>query len=231
MVSLRLSDRYFTRDPQHTELGSKIISNSIKMVDDLGFEQFTFKKLANEINSTEASIYRYFENKHKLLIYLIAWYWKWMEYLIDYRTNHLQDPEEKLKVALKAICDEAEFDPAFANIDETALYRIVVAESNKTYLTKQVDEDNKEGLFRGYKDLCKRIAAIAKEVNPEYPYPHALISTVLEASHQQPYFALHLPSLTEVDRNQEGLHNQVYRYVENLVFAALRCSETVVKKS
>jgi AcrR family transcriptional regulator len=231
MVTLRLNDRYFTRDPQHTELGSKIISNSIKMIDKLGFEQFTFKKLANEISSTEASIYRYFENKHKLLIYLIAWYWKWMEYLIDYRTNHLQDPEEKLKVALKAICDEAEFDPAFANIDETALYRIVVSESNKTYLTKQVDEDNKEGLFRGYKDLCKRIAAIASEVNPEYSYPHALISTVLETSHQQAYFALHLPSLTEVDRNQEGLHDQVYRYVESLVFAALHCSDTVAKKN
>ena len=222
MVTLRLSERYFTRDPQHTELGSKIISQSIKMIDELGFEQFTFKKLATQIQSTEASVYRYFENKHKLLIYLIAWYWKWMEYLIDYQTNHLADPEEKLKVALKAVCDEAEFDPAFANIDETALYRIVVSESNKTYLTKQVDEDNKEGLFRGYKDLCKRIATIAREINPEYPYPHALISTVLETSHHQAFFALHLPSLTEVKRDQPNLHQQVYQYVENLVFAALR---------
>jgi hypothetical protein len=32
-------------------------------------------------------------------------------------------------------------------------------------LTRQVDEDNKEGLFRGFKSLCKKIADIVKEIN------------------------------------------------------------------
>nr|WKN34908.1 TetR/AcrR family transcriptional regulator [Tunicatimonas sp. TK19036] len=226
MVTLRLSDRYFTRDPQHTELGSKIISSSIRMIDMLGFEQFTFKKLATEIQSTEASVYRYFENKHKLLIYLIAWYWKWMEYLIDYRTNNIDDPVQRLQIALKALCDEVAFDPTFANIDETALYRIVISESNKTYLTKQVDKDNKGGLFRGYKDLCKRIAAIVKEINADYPYAHALISTALEASHQQAFFAQHLPSLTELEGEGSVLHEQIYQYVKAMVFSTIKCPNT-----
>ncbi|WPP52294.1 TetR/AcrR family transcriptional regulator [Catalinimonas niigatensis] len=222
MVSLILSDKYYIRDPQYTELGVKIISQSIKMVDELGFEQFTFKKLATEISSTEASIYRYFENKHKLLMYLIAWYWKWMEYLIDYRTNNIEEPERKLNIVLKTISEEVTFDPTFANIDEAALHRIVVAESNKTYLTKHVDEDNKEGLFRGYKDLCRHIANIIKEYNPDYPYPHALISTVIEASHQQAFFAQHLPSLTEVKKGSEQMHDKIFEYLQHLVLNTIR---------
>ena len=222
MISLTIKENYFLRDPQHTDLGIKIINQSIKMIDKLGFEQFTFKKLAKEINSTEASIYRYFENKHKLLMYLIAWYWKWLEYLIDYRTNNIEDAERKLSIALKTISEEVTFDPTFANIDEAALHRIVVSESNKTYLTKHVDEDNKEGLFRGYKDLCRFIANIIREYNPKYPYPHTLISTALEASHQQEFFAQHLPSLTEVKRDDPNMHEKIFSYLQHLVMSAIR---------
>jgi hypothetical protein len=56
------------------------------------------------------------------------------------------------------LCEEKKYDPAFDFIDEVALHRIVVAELDKTYLTKQVDSDNKEGLFGGFKSLCKKIA-------------------------------------------------------------------------
>jgi AcrR family transcriptional regulator len=221
MISLTINEKYYLRDPQHTDLGVKIVSQSIMMIDELGFEQFTFKKLAKEINSTEASIYRYFENKHKLLMYLIAWYWKWLEYIIDYRTNNIEDAERKLHIALKTLCDKVTFDPTFADIDEAALHRIVIAESNKTYLTKHVDKDNKQGLFRGYKDLCKHIADIVKEYNPEYPYAHALISTAIEASHQQTFFAQHLPSLTEIDKNDPQMHEKICEYLWHLITSAI----------
>ncbi|MFP4293496.1 MAG: TetR/AcrR family transcriptional regulator [Cyclobacteriaceae bacterium] len=222
MVSLSLSNKFYLRDPQYTELGIKIISQSIKMIDQLGFEQFTFKKLAAEINSTEASVYRYFENKHKLLMYLIAWYWKWLEYLIDYRTNNIDDPVKRLEIGIRTLCDEITFDPTFAYIDEAALHRIVVAESNKTYLTKHVDKDNKQGLFRGYKDLCAHIARNIKEVAPDYPFPHAIISTVLEASHQQAFFAQHLPSLTEVKKDDPDMHNRIYDFLIGLILNTLQ---------
>ena len=55
---------------------------------EIGFESFTFKKLAAKIESTEASVYRYFENKHKLLIYLVSWYWNWVEYRLDMEITH-----------------------------------------------------------------------------------------------------------------------------------------------
>ncbi|MDH5608082.1 MAG: TetR/AcrR family transcriptional regulator, partial [Cyclobacteriaceae bacterium] len=41
------------------------------MIAQIGFERFNFKKLSTTINSTEASVYRYFKNKHQLLDYLI----------------------------------------------------------------------------------------------------------------------------------------------------------------
>ena len=37
------------------------------MIDALGFEDFTFKKLGQEIGSNESSVYRYFDSKHKLI--------------------------------------------------------------------------------------------------------------------------------------------------------------------
>src|SRR5690349_13984295 len=88
ILTFKLSENLFIRDPQETELGRNIIQKSIKMIDKLGFEDFTFRKLALAINSTEASVYRYFDNKHKLLIYLIDWYWTWLEYQIDFQINN-----------------------------------------------------------------------------------------------------------------------------------------------
>ena len=61
------------RNPQGTQLGQRIIEGSIFLIDELGFEQFTFKKLAQSVGTTEASVYRYFASKQKLLLYLINW--------------------------------------------------------------------------------------------------------------------------------------------------------------
>ena len=83
VLSIKLNEHLYLSDPQHTKLGQNIISKSVVLIDQLGFEQFTFKKLAKEIDSTEASVYRYFENKHRLLHYLISWYWSWLEYKVD----------------------------------------------------------------------------------------------------------------------------------------------------
>ena len=102
-LQLLMNENLFIRDPQETELGRKIVQDSICMIDELGFEKFTFKKLALKIDSTEASIYRYFENKHRLLVYLIAWYWNWIEYRIDFGTQNITDPGKKLAIAFRTM--------------------------------------------------------------------------------------------------------------------------------
>ena len=42
-----------------------ILSKSIELMEQMGYEQLTFKKIATAIESTEASVYRYFQNKHQ----------------------------------------------------------------------------------------------------------------------------------------------------------------------
>ncbi len=221
VLQLLMNQKLFLRDPQETELGRKIIQESIAMIDELGFEKFTFKKLAEKIESTEASIYRYFENKHRLLVYLIAWYWNWLEYKIEYETHNIEDATKKLEIALKIISAQKERDLSFPQIDEEALYRIVILESDKTYLTKQVDMDNKEGLFRGFKSLCKTIASYIIEINPDYKSPHSLVSTVLHAAHIQLFYAQHLPSLTDLNAQGDiNLGNEMF--LKQLVFSTIR---------
>ena len=63
-IKFKLNESLYNRDPQDTDLGRKIIKHSIELMDEIGFEAFTFKKLAHRISSTEKSVYRYFENKH-----------------------------------------------------------------------------------------------------------------------------------------------------------------------
>ena len=102
-LKIKMNEKLFLRNPEETELGRKIIQHSIVLIHKIGFEAFTFKKLAEEINTTEAGVYRYFENKHKLLIYLSSWYWSWMEYKLVFNTNNILNIEEKLKKAKSTV--------------------------------------------------------------------------------------------------------------------------------
>lgn len=218
-IQIKIDAKVFTKDPTSADLGKKIIMHSIGLIDELGFEAFTFGKLADKIQCTEASVYRYFENKHKLLIYHLTWYWTWMEYRLTLATANIKSPEERLTIALRLLTSPLEQESRIPQVDEAALYRIVIAESQKVYLTKNVDEENKQGLFFSYKRLCKKAAGIVREINPEYRYPTALISTVVESSYDQRYFARHLPSLTEIPKEQE---DGITEYLTELVFKAIK---------
>ncbi len=219
----RLNKKLFLKDPESTNLGKKIIENSIKLIDELGFDRFNFKKLASDIDSTEASIYRYFENKNKLLFYLISWYWSWVKYNIDYKTHKLKNPADKLKVVIKVISNSLHDDPETKYVDESILSRIVITESPKAYMTKHVEEDYKDGLFEAYKELCNKIAEIVLAVNPNYKSPRALATAMLRIIHNQMYFTQHLPELTDIvllDNEDKSLG--VEYFLEDIVFSVLR---------
>ena len=204
-IRIRVNEKVFLRDPDMSDLGRNIIAYSILLIDDIGFESFTFKKLAKKINSTEASVYRYFENKHKLLIYLLSWYWNWLEYRLVFATNNIASGEEKLRIAVGILSSPVtEEDPGLVHINEVVLHRIVIAESAKAYLTKEVDKENKEGYFSSYKSLAMRIVEFIKEINPSYAYPASLVSTAMEGAHQQKYFSEHLPSLSDTQSDDDG---------------------------
>lgn len=217
---MKVNEKLYLRDPQETKLGQRIIQYGILLIDEIGFEDFTFKKLAQRIGSTEASIYRYFENKHLLLVYLLCWYWEWMKFRIDFNTMNLTDAKEKLRVAISVIVYTASRNASIEFVDEDVLHRIVVREGTKAYHTKQVDQENKYGFFLTYKALNKKIADIISEANPNFPYPRALASTLLEMANHHIYFATHLPRMTDVTVTDGDL-SQVQQLLEDFAFGLL----------
>ncbi len=221
-LTFKLNPNLFIRDPQNTELGQNIIAKSVEMIDKLGFEVFTFKKLAEEISSTEASIYRYFENKHRLLLYLIDWYWTILGHQIDFEINNVKDSEERLKKCLRLITRDIKSSTVNFYLNEEVLQRIAMTEFEKTYLTKQVDTDNKEGLFLPYKAVCKKITTIVLEINPKYPFPHSLVSTALLAFTHQIFYAKHLPSLSDIKYDPKKNNSKLYEFLEGLLLKTVK---------
>ncbi|MET6989251.1 TetR/AcrR family transcriptional regulator [Sediminicola arcticus] len=215
-IKIEINQNIYLKDPQSSDLGKKIIEHSIIMIQELGFENFTFKKLGVQISSNESSIYRYFENKHKLLLYLTSWYWGWLEYQLVFSTNSIQNNTEKLKTAIEVITREIEEDSSFSYINEVLLNKIIIAEYSKSYLTKEVDKENKEGYFVIYKRLADRLSKMIKSVNPNYSFPTSLASTLLEGSLHQYFLRDHFTSLTECKRS-----NSVTVYFTDLVFNSL----------
>ena len=214
-----MNEKLFLRDPEQTELGKKIIRHSIQLIYKNGLEIFTFKKLAGDIGTTEAGIYRYFENKHRLLIYITAWYWGWLQYRVIFSTNNIKNPAIKLKKVIQLLATTVLDDDETIHINEELLHQIVIAEGSKAYLTKHVSEDNKEQLFKPYKDLCAVIAGIILECNPKYKYPRSLASTIIEMAHFQNFFMHNLPSLTDFGKSKDEL--QVVSFLEDLVFSSM----------
>ncbi|MDM9631359.1 TetR/AcrR family transcriptional regulator [Robiginitalea aurantiaca] len=215
-VKIAVNEKTYVKDPESSDLGKRIVQHGIALISEVGFENFTFRKLGTRIGSNESSVYRYFENKHKFLIYLTSWYWGWKEYQLVLHTNSIQDPALKLERALKVITEPVEKDSSFSYIDEAALYQILINEYSKSFLTKEVDRENKEGYFEIYKRMVGRLRDMIWTLKPNYPYPASLASSVLEGAMHQYFLMEHFPSLTDC-RDNESL----YVFFRHLVFTSL----------
>lgn len=203
-ISIKVNKKIYLRDPESTELGKQIVKSSIDLIGQLGFEAFTFKKLAAEMKTTEASIYRYFENKHRLLLYILNWYWSYLEYLVDVKMQGVSDPKNQIKIIIELLTHELPDTTGRVDYNKGYLNEIVITESSKVYLVKEVNEINKSQVFKPYKDLCAKIATIISAYNPSYKYPKSLSSMLIETSHHQQFFENHLPNLTDAQAKHKG---------------------------
>lgn len=195
-IKIQVNPKIYVKDPETSALGKKIIQNSILLIDEIGFEEFTFKKLGEKISSNESSIYRYFENKHKLLVYLSSWYWAWMEYRLVFSTANIENKLEKLKKAITIVTENIEDDYSTAHINEAILNKIIIEEFTKTLHNKHVDKENKEGFFLIYKQVNYRIEKMINDVNPDYPFAKSLVSSIIEGSLHQHFLKNHLKTIT-----------------------------------
>lgn len=200
-LKIEIPSGIYIKDPETSDLGKRIIENSIILIEEIGFESFNFKKLGKVIGSNESSIYRYFESKHKLLVYLTSWYWGWIQYILVIETYSISNAKEKLIKAIEILAKEAEQDNNFSHINEALLSLIIINENSKSYSTKEVDTENKEGFFKLYKEVVKRFAEIISNYNSSYKHPLTLASTIIEGILHQQFVRLHFKSLTNCNEN------------------------------
>ena len=200
-LKISVPNKIYIKDPESSDLGKRIIEQSILLIDDIGFDSFTFKKLGAKIGSNESSIYRYFESKHKLLLYLTSWYWAWIEYQMVFTTFNMPDQKEQLFKAIEVVTQTIKEDVTFSHINEVVLNRIIINEYSKSYLTKEVDSENKEGYFVVYKRLIKRLRDMIININPDYKFASSLASTIVEGALHQHFLKEHFISITDCNNN------------------------------
>ena len=218
-INFQVNQKVYLRNPEQSLIGKQIVKSAIDLIYELGFEHFTFRKLAIEINTTEATVYRYFENKHRLLLYILNWYWSYMEFLVIFGLQNIPDTKLKLETIINLLTQE--LPESYGSIDYNKRYlnQIVIAESSKVYLVKEVKEINKDEVFKAYKDLCSKIAAVILEYNPAYEYPRSMSSTLIETAHYQQFFSTYLPKLTDVGTH--GPKDFTAKYLSDLLFRTI----------
>lgn len=221
-INFDINENVYLKNPMSSELGEKIISRSIDLIDQMGFDEFTFRKLAAAINTSEASVYRYFDGKHNLLAYLVLWHWTWMEYRLVLSIQNIDDPRKRLHNALKVLTERVEQDDYFQLIDEVRLNRIVIAESSKLYFSRKVDEDNRFGYFKVYKDMVARVSEIILEIQPDFAFPNMLVTTVVEGARHQHFFSEHLPRLTNVVEGKDTVFEFYLQLMEQQLSVTLK---------
>lgn len=220
LLTFNINEHLYLRNPEQSEIGRSIIKQSIELIGTIGFEQFTFKKLASRIGSTEATIYRYFSSKYKLLTYILNWYWSYLEFIAKMHLQQVSDPRERLQLLLEIITHNDNNRSRIKEYNLEQLHRIVISESSKSYLVKEVDAINRDMVFGPLKSFCHFMAAIIAAIDPEYKYPRSLASTLLETAHDQQYFSEHLPNLT--DNKPIRAHKKyVLEYLRQLAFSVL----------
>ena len=218
-IKIAVPEKIYIKDPETSQLGKKIIEQSIILINNQGFDNFNFKKLGELIGSNESSIYRYFENKHRLLLYILNWYWSYMSFLVDYELKNIKEPKQQLKAVIHLLTHELPDSAGDLVYNKKWLNQIVISESSKVYLVKEVKEINKAEVFLPYKELCASIAAIIELYNPKYKYPKSLTSTIIEASHHEQFFIDYLPRLTDVQAKNKS--EFVANFLEDMLFKTL----------
>ena len=135
------------------------------------------------------------------MLYLSSWYWGWIEYRLVFATNNLNNPIERLQKAITIVTEKIEDDQTTLHINESILNKIIIQEFTKTLITKEVDEENKEGYFLVYKRVINRIIEMILQVNPNYPFAKSLASSIVEGALHQHFLKDHLTTITNCDKN------------------------------
>lgn len=187
-------------------MGTRILTEGLALMNAIGLEAFTFKKLAERMGSTEVTVYHYFANKQRLLQYYFQLYWLWLATHCQQEGRSLRDPWERLRGDIRAISGIWPHDARANHFAPADLRALVINEGSKSFLHKNVDSDNELKLFKPYKDLCAHIASEVKACAPRTRHARSFATTLVEMSHSLEFAMHHLPALTDLSEKRDRKH-------------------------
>lgn len=215
-LNVQLDESLYLKDPMGTEVGHELVRVGAELIAREGLESFTMKKLATELGSPESTVYRYFQNKNQLMLYLSSWYWSLLEWKIAFATANLTDARQSLDKALEVLSGSTE-EVQTLIVHEQLLHKIVIRESFKSLHICAPNGGSCERFFGAYLNLTQRIAELISDVQPSFATPKALAVTLLETAHYQQFLCHFIPVLTEVRSSTTDLHQLLH----HIAFKAL----------
>lgn len=189
-----------------TPMGKRILGEGLLLMNELGLESFTFKKLAERIGCTEVTVYHYFPNKQRLLQFYFQVYWLWLATYCKEEGKNLEDPLERLRGDIRALCGTWPPSARANQFDPGDLRELVINEGSKSFMHKNVDSDNELRLFKPYKDLCAHIASEVKSCLPRSRNTRSFATILIEMAHSLEFAMVHLPALTELSARKDRKH-------------------------
>lgn len=201
--SFSLNTDLYLRDPLSSDTGKRILEKAAPLLVEMGLEAFTAKKLAEAAGLTEATVYKYFANKQKLLQYYFQLYWTWLEQQIKVFTAVEDDPKIRLLRTAKILSDMPEVAADPGMVSKETLRMLVVNEGVKAFHHAHVDADNEKKLFAPYKSITKLIANMILEVDPKEPFPFSMATTFIEMAHSLEFYKDHMPALTDFSQTDK----------------------------
>lgn len=191
------------KDPGGSEMGRALLRSGLDLMLELGLEGFTFRKLAQHAGTTEVTVYKYFPNKQRLLQYYYQLYWLWMRQVGMEILEREPDNRKALERTVEVLCGVWPRNLPPLQLEPHGLRTLVIAEGMKSYLHKQVDDDNARRLFQPYKELSAFVAGRLTACRADVPWPRSFATTVIEMAHSLPFLMEHLPSLTELSNRKD----------------------------
>ena len=114
-----------------------------------------------------------------------------------FETHNLSDKQERLKKAIEIVTRVIKEDSNYTHINEIVLNKIIINENAKSFLTQEVDQENKEGYFIVYKRLIHRLRDMILDINDKYEFATSLASNIVEGALYQHFLRDHFASLTD----------------------------------
>ncbi len=81
----------------------EILDKTLELINEVGYENFTMRKLANKLNMTATPIYQYYKNKDELYLAALAQGFETLCAVAQKAREAGKDPMEKLKFVIRAL--------------------------------------------------------------------------------------------------------------------------------